>query len=276
MSFLLALYEVDHATPTVTSDWDGADAGVPAVAHGTVTDISAADGEWTMTLGTTDSRSVTIVWHDAPSPAPGIGEQVLAVGMIRPRPDERIVLIALVAPVRTGRQGPTDAGACTQPVEREQSPAPEITAPELPRPTSQEEPPAVEESFPLRDEIFERLRDEHHREPWGVTQSRAYPAAAVVCMEDEDGETRDVLLAPWRRTLRKAGYRVQTRFDLLGTGQIGPTQGARWLLVEPGPPEGCDDTEQDRGLVALGSEQHQEALRSQAIIRYRAMSDLRR
>lgn len=281
MPYPLALYEVDHATPTVTTEWGSDDAGVPAVAHGTVTDTSDTvdDDGWLATLATADDDTITVVWPTPPTPAPEIGEQLIVVGMIRPQPHGRIMLTALTPPVRTGRRAPTHAAA--RPAAE---PAPTPTEPAAPTPwvddfAGQPTETGPDEAFPLRDEIFDVMRAGHHREPWGVTQHRTESWAVVVCTEDEGDEFREVLFASWRRTLRALGYRIQTRFDLLGTGQDGPTQGPRWLLIEPDrdaqPYDDVPDGPGDHGASGPITGLRADMLLSEAICRYRAFCDLR-
>lgn len=276
--FPIALYDVDHAVPSLASELTPEDAGVLAVAYGTVAHISP-ETPCTITLGCDDGSTITVTWHTTPQCVPAIGEQILAVGMVRPQADGTIILTALRDPVLTGRHHPT------QPTVRpEPQPEPE-PAEEPASDTTTQAPDAQPESEwtsrdsnPLCNEIVDLLVTDHHREPWGVTYHREKGYAVVVNTHPGEEDIRETFLRPWRRTLRKAGYRVQTRFDLNGTRDrlIGPTLEARYLLITPGPDsdDSIDDRPDDLGPTAFTDEQATD-MRFWPLAQYRALRDLR-
>jgi hypothetical protein len=281
----IALYDIDHATPSLTPELAPEDAGVLAVAYGTVTHITT-DPRWTVTLTCEDATTITATWHTAPKSAPAVGEQILVVGIVRPQADGTIILTALRDPVLTGRRHPTQSAVRPEPqpepepAEESVDPAPTATAP-APAPAPQPEPECEwtsKDPNPLCDEIVDLLNTEHDREPWGVTYHRIKGYAVVVNTHPGQEDIRETFLRPWRRTLRKAGYHVQTRFDLNGTRdrQIGPTLEARYLLITPstGTNDSADDRPDDYGPSAFTDERAAD-MRMWPLAHYRAMRDLR-
>jgi hypothetical protein len=269
----IALYDVDHAIPTLTPEVTTDDAGVLAVAYGTVAHITPGI-PWTLTLTCEDSSEMTATWHTEPESVPAVGEQVLVVGMVRPQADGTIILTALRDPVLTGRHHPTQATVRPEP-----QPEPETVEEPAPAPEPQPESEWTGKDSPLCDDIVDILATEHDREPWGVTYHRINGYAVVCNTHPGEEDIRETFLRPWRRTLRKAGYRVQTRFDLNGTldRQIGPTLEARYLLITPGPD--TDDTSttdrpDDVGPTAFTDERAAD-MRIWPLSQYRALRDLR-
>ena len=272
--FPLALYDVDHTHPTVSTTWGQSDAGVAAVAHGTVVQADIAGTLGTVVLEATDGSSITVCWPATPDTGlPDPGEQVLTLGLLRPDPAEQAVVMAQTAPYRTGRQAPTQPGPRPDP----KPPAPRQprtdtrTEPPPPKAEAEPVPPAVQ---PLLDAVMAVMRDDHSGEPWGVTCHREQAYVAVVYRQDDDCEAREAVMDPWRVSLRKAGLAVQTRFDLLAAGKAGPTREPAWLLISPGPDPTPPDVPEDHGPLA-GPEQIASIRRMGALMRYRALAELR-